>query len=185
MPLRWLRRLRGGGKSAGSPAHPPNRAWPSNWLEGDAILGTPSAKAGELQRAKPLTIVKGFALYRTPKRPSEASPPCPRATVTPRGWTESHRLTVWSNTATRASSPLHERPTATCHFNTEGKKARPRVPAGSKPGVRASRVVQRPRARVTAPIDHPGAPSPGRESFLKPLPDSFFSYFDVKCKAKP
>jgi len=157
MPLRWLRRLRSGGKTALAPlcTHQPE-TWPQNSLEGHAILRNPSAKAGD------------------PRGASRGAAAAPATTVTPRGWAESHRLSALVQHRQPHSIPSARAAEShlSCHYRRN--EARPRVAAGSKPGVRASRVVQRPRARVTAPIDHPGAPSPGRESFLTPLPDSFF-----------
>jgi hypothetical protein len=156
-PLRWLRRLRSGGKTALAPlcTHQPE-TWPQNSLEGHAILRNPSAKAGD------------------PRGASRGAAAAPATTVTPRGWAESHRLSALVQHRQPHSIPSARAAEShlSCHYRRN--EARPRVAAGSKPGVRASRVVQRPRARVTAPIDHPGAPSPGRESFLTPLPDSFF-----------
>jgi len=162
MPLRWLRRLRSGGKTALAPlcTHQPE-TWPQNSLEGHAILRNPSAKAGD------------------PRGASRGAAAAPATTVTPRGWAESHRLSALVQHRQPHSIPSARAAEShlSCHYRRN--EARPRVAAGSKPGVRASRVVQRPRARVTAPIDHPGAPSPGRESFLTPLPDSFFLFFEM------
>ena len=115
-----------------------------------------------------------------PLRASRGAAAAPATTVTPRGWAESHRLSALVQHRQPHSIPSARAAEShlSCHYRRN--EARPRVAAGSKPGVRASRVVQRPRARVTAPIDHPGAPSPGRESFLTPLPDSFFTKVGTK-----
>jgi len=153
-------------KSAGSAAHPPARnTAPSNSLGG-------GMRSWETPQPR----------QKAPKGPPEAPPPCPRTTVTPRGWTESHRLTVWSNTATRASSPLHERPTATCHFDAGGRKARPGCwPAQSRET--EPREWFSDRAHASAPRSATrGPPALAEKKFPTPLPDSFFVILSKRKK---
>ena len=75
--------------------------------------------------------------------------------------TEGRRPLLWSRPASRVSIPARA---AKSHlsFRTE-KKARPRVQAGSKPGVRALRVDQRPRACLSPSKSPPEPPSPSQK----------------------
>ena len=152
MPLRWLRRLRGGGKSAGSPAHPPNRAWPSNWPEGDAILENPSTKAGG------------------PEGPSEALPPCPRTTVAPQDYGQRTTGSL-SGPAPPATPPLCRTSANTdllAHSMRQGgkhdRRRAGRLKAG-RPSLESGSATARTLQRLDRP---PGSPPPRlRKNFLR------------------
>jgi hypothetical protein len=157
MPLRWLRRLRGGGKIAGSPAHPPPRSMAQQLSSREiAILENPSAKAGE------------------PRGASRGASAVPANHCHTLRLAESHRLTVWSDTS-RTALPRPARAAEShlsCHYG--GKKhdrgCRPAQSRESEPREWFSDRVHAspPRSATQAP------PSSAEKELSTPLPDSFF-----------
>ena len=158
MPLRRLRRLRGGGKAlAPLRTHQPETWRPATLFEGECDPWKPLNQGRRTPRG-------------LPRRLRRAREPLPH---TPRLWTESHRLT--------ALVPLrqpHSLPSARaannhlCHYGREKSttEGAGRLKAGS-PSLKSGSATARTLHRLDRP---PVSPLPWPKKFPTPLPKTVF-----------
>ena len=148
-------------KPAGITAHPTPLAMASLLLGENGTHRNPPTKNGDLKRANPFTLrVKGLAPHRTSRGPSKVPPQCTRPLHHVPGLNRGPPAPLsWSQHA--PDFPLSRCTSGPYHlYRCARKKGQPRVQAGTKPGVQALGVVQRPRARLRTSEEPPEGPPP-------------------------
>jgi len=156
MPLRWLRRLRGGGKSAGSPAHPPARKHgpQRTLLEGKCDSRKPLSQGRGTPRGLPRRLRRARDHCHTPRLARE--PPVLRpghGTLVPPSRRSGGHTTCIDSPGKRGNQGC--RP-------AQSRESKPREWFSDRAHASA------PRSATREP------PVPAKKVLLTPLPDSFF-----------